>query len=87
MPLLEAMAAGTPVLHSDHPAVCEVAGGAGLSFPVGDGEALAQVLRRLHASPDQRGELVASGLIRAGSLTWEKRAHGVLEILRAVAAR
>jgi len=51
MPLLEAMEAGTPVLHSDHPAVCEVAGGAGLSFPVGDGEALAQVLRRLHASP------------------------------------
>jgi glycosyltransferase involved in cell wall biosynthesis len=85
MPVLEAMAAGTPVLHSDHAAVLEVAGGAGMAVPVGDAEALAQALRRLHASPDLRRELVAAGRERAGELSWERRAAGVLELLHATA--
>lgn len=83
LPVLEAMAAGTPVLHSDHPAVCEVAGAAGIRFPAGDGEALAKALRHLHASPGRRKELVAAGRARAAQFTWERRAQAVLDILLA----
>lgn len=85
MPLLEAMAAGTPVVHSDHPAVAEVMGNAGLSFPVGDAEALAQTLRRLHASTSQQHECSEAGRHRAAEFTWERRARTVLDILRATA--
>ncbi len=85
MPLLEAMAAGAPVVHSDHPAVAEVVGDAGLPFPVGDAEVLAQTLRRLHASTGQRHECVVAGRCRAAGFTWEKRARGVLDILQAAA--
>jgi glycosyltransferase involved in cell wall biosynthesis len=85
MPILEAMAAGIPVIHSSHPAVCEVAGPAGLSFPVGDADALAAALRRLHASPAHRQGLIAAGQARAAQFTWERRARGVLELLKAQA--
>jgi glycosyltransferase involved in cell wall biosynthesis len=85
MPILEAMAAGIPVIHSDHPAVAEVAGRAGLPFPVGDVDALATTIRRLHASPNQRREMIAAGQARAAMLTWERRARGVLELLKAQA--
>ena len=87
MPVLEAMAAGTPVLHSDHPAVAEVAGDAGLDFPVGDAEALAQAMRRLHGSPALRAELVAAGSERARKLTWQRRARAVLDLLVAAGGR
>ncbi len=83
LPVLEAMAAGTPVLHSDHPAVREVAGEAGIRFPAGDGEALAKALRHLHASPGNRAERAAAGLARAARFTWERRAQAVLDILLA----
>lgn len=82
LPVLEAMAAGTPVVHSDHPAVAEVAGGAGIGVPVQDGEALAKALRRLHASPGRRGELVAAGHARAALLTWDRRARAMLDLLQ-----
>jgi glycosyltransferase involved in cell wall biosynthesis len=62
-----------------------VAGRAGLPFPVGDVDALATTIRRLHASPNQRREMIAAGQARAAMLTWERRARGVLELLKAQA--
>jgi glycosyltransferase involved in cell wall biosynthesis len=87
LPVLEAMAAGAPVIHSNHPAVREVVGSAGVVFPVGDGEALAKALRHLNASPNLRNELVAAGRLRAAQFTWERRARTVLDILLAAGER
>lgn len=61
--VLEAMAAGAPVVAADVPAVNEVVedGVNGLLFRDGDSEALAQTTLRLLATPDLRTRLGAGG--------------------------
>ncbi|NOY80139.1 MAG: glycosyltransferase family 4 protein [Kiritimatiellaeota bacterium] len=84
LPVLEAMAAGTPVVHSDAPALVETAGGAGTCVPRGDPDALAAALVRLLESPDLRAELAARGRAHAQTFTWRRWAEAVLPILRRV---
>jgi glycosyltransferase involved in cell wall biosynthesis len=55
--LLEAMGRGLAVVVSDGAGNPEVAGEAGLTFPVGDAGALAEVLARLAADPPERERL------------------------------
>ncbi len=82
LPVLEAMAAGTPVVHSDAPALVETAAGAGLCVPRGDADALAAALVRLLGSPDLAAALTARGRARARTLTWRRWAERALPILR-----
>lgn len=77
LPILEAMAAGTPVVHSDSPVVSETAGGSGLAFRAGDADDLARQLVRLHDSQGLRDEAVARGRERARSLPWSHWARDV----------
>ncbi|MCG8925113.1 glycosyltransferase family 1 protein [Lentzea sp. CC55] len=74
LPLLEAMAAGVPVVHSDDPALVEVAGGTGTVVRRGDLASLTEGLRAVLADP---GHTVSAGRTRAGEFTWEKTAEGV----------
>ncbi|MGB9873142.1 MAG: glycosyltransferase, partial [Anaerolineae bacterium] len=66
--LVEAMACKVPVVGSDSGAIPEVVGDAGLIFPEGDTEALAECLQRLKESPQQRRELAKRGYVRATTL-------------------
>lgn len=75
--LLEAMACGTPVVHSNHPVLLETGGGHGLSFAAGDAGALALALRRLQAEPGLRAELVARGRRHVQRFTWANWAQTV----------
>jgi glycosyltransferase involved in cell wall biosynthesis len=77
LPLLEAMAAGVPVVHSDVPALAEVAGGAGAAVPRGDAAALAVALRELLGSPAQAAELVRLGLARSAVFSWQAAAEAI----------
>jgi glycosyltransferase involved in cell wall biosynthesis len=77
LPLLEAMAAGVPVVHSDAPALVEVAGGAGVCVPRGDTAALAIALGRVLGSPARAAELAAAGRRRAGDFSWQEAARQV----------
>ena len=63
--LLEAMACGCAVTASDVGGVPEMAGDAGLLFPVGDHEALASALRELYENPERRAELGRAAARRA----------------------
>ena len=72
MPVLEAMAAGTPVITSSRSALPEVAGDAARLVDPEDTEALRRALRDLTGSPELRKELAAKGLARARHFTWEK---------------
>ncbi|MEU7478929.1 glycosyltransferase family 1 protein [Lentzea sp. NPDC042327] len=74
LPVLEAMAAGVPVVHSDDPALVEVAGGAGTAVRRGDLASLTEGLRAVLADPDHTKE---AGITRASEFTWEKTARGV----------
>ncbi|MCS6801144.1 MAG: glycosyltransferase family 1 protein [Chloroflexota bacterium] len=75
LPVLEAMAAGTPVICADATSVAEVAGDACELVPPDDEEALASALARLMADEQRRAELRARGRERARLFTWERTAR------------
>ncbi|MEU4668714.1 glycosyltransferase family 1 protein [Amycolatopsis sp. NPDC023774] len=77
LPVLEAMASGVPVVHTDVPALVEVAGGAGVVVPRGDAVALAAGLREVLGSPARAAELVRLGRDRAREFTWRAAAEAV----------
>jgi glycosyltransferase involved in cell wall biosynthesis len=85
LPVLEAMACGTPVVTSDGSALAEVAGDAALLVDPRDTDALARALERLLADEALRAELRARGLERAGDFSWERAARETLAVYHAVA--
>ncbi|MET0791315.1 MAG: glycosyltransferase family 1 protein [Polyangiaceae bacterium] len=81
IPVLEAMAAGCPVIASDTPALVEVLGGAGLHARVGDAAGLATAMAKLR-DPALRSELRERGLERARAFSWDSAARDTLEVYR-----
>lgn len=77
LPVLEAMAAGVPVVHSDVPALVEVAAGAGAAVPAGDAQALATALRQVAADPTRAAEMVERGRRRARDFGWQAAADAL----------
>jgi alpha-1,3-rhamnosyl/mannosyltransferase len=86
LPLLEAMACGTPVVASNASSLPEVVGAAGLLVDPHDPEALAGAIRRVWGDEDLRGELRARGLERASQFSWERTARLTFEVYRNVMA-
>lgn len=81
LPVLEAMACGTPVICSDAGSLPEVAGDAALQFPAANVEALAGALTRLLGDPALRRTLVARGLAWCRRFSWQRTATEILEVL------
>lgn len=80
LPLLEAMAAGVPVVHSDAPALVEVAAGTGVLARRHDPAALATALRTVFADPQRTAVRVDAARRRAAHFTWERAARSVWDI-------
>jgi glycosyltransferase involved in cell wall biosynthesis len=70
MPVLEAMAAGVPVLTSNRSALPEVAGDAALLVPPEDTEGLTEALVNLTESEELRAEFAKRGRNRARNFSW-----------------
>ncbi len=87
LPVLEAMASGTPVLYSGRASLPEVAGEAGLVFDAEDPSALAEAIRRLLGDPALRAELGRRGRARAEQLSWDRHARRCWEALAELAER
>jgi len=84
--LVEAMAAGAPVLASDLEAFTAVLGDgpAGRTFPNGDGVALAEAVVDLVGHPEERARLRELGLRRARSFDWNVVAQRVMAVYETV---
>ncbi|MBN7809692.1 glycosyltransferase family 4 protein [Algoriphagus sp. H41] len=72
IPILEAMASGLPVIHSDQPALMEVAGGAGLSFSAGVQSDLTEKMVLLEREKDRVASLVHAGHARSQDFSTKK---------------
>ena len=84
LPVLEAMACGTPVVTSNVSALPEVAGAAAELVVPTQVESIAEGLWRLLASPQRRAELRHLGLQRARAFTWQRTAELTLAAYRQV---
>ncbi len=81
-PVLEAFAAGIPVLTSNVSSLPEVAGDAALLVDPYDTGSIADALGQLFGDPDLRSMLAASGVTRAARFTWEATARATAKALR-----
>jgi glycosyltransferase involved in cell wall biosynthesis len=82
LPLLEAMACGTPVVAFRNSSLAEVGGDAAVIVDDGDAAAMAVAAERLLTSPPERRERVDAGRDWAAGFTWERTARQTLEVYR-----
>jgi len=82
IPILEAMASGTPVVTSRGGATEEVAGGAAVLVDPRDVESIAAGIEEAAA---RRDELVPAGLARARQFSWEETARRTADVYREAA--
>ncbi len=85
LPVLEAMACGTPVICSTAGSLPEVAGDAALQFAPTDVEGLVAALSRVLGDAALRRELVARGEQWCRQFSWQRCAMEVLRVLVAAA--
>ncbi len=82
LPVLEAMAAGIPVLTSDRGGTAEVAAGEALLVDPENPEEIAAGLARLAFDGDLRNKLSAGGRVRARELSWSRTAELTVAVYR-----
>jgi len=88
LPVLEAMARGTPVCCSDASSLPEVAGDAALLFDPGSAEAIRAAVARVLGDPGLAARLAERGRARAATFTWRRTAEATLASYgRAIAGR
>lgn len=84
LPVLEAMACGTPVIVSNRGALPEVAGDAGLYIDPENLSALAQAICRVAGDETIRRKMAAAGLRQAAHFCWSRSAADLLGLFREV---
>lgn len=84
MPVLEAMAAGTPVVAANRAALPEVCGSAALLVDPEDVDAIHAALGQLMHDEVLAAELVRRGLARAGEFTWDQAADQTWNVYQRV---
>jgi len=84
LPVLEAMACGTPVITSNTSSLPEVAGDAAVLVDPYSVEDIADAMERVLTDPDLRTELSRKGKERAKQFTWEKCARETLKVYEEV---
>jgi glycosyltransferase involved in cell wall biosynthesis len=86
-PVVQAMAAGVPVVTSNNSCLPEIAGNAALLVDPKSAAEIAAALTRLLESESQRGELAACGRRRAERYRWEACAAQSLQFFRQIGGR
>ncbi len=79
LPILEAMACGTPVVTSNVSSMPEVAGNGAVLVDPKDVESIKEGIKK---ALDKRDELIKKGLIRAKEFSWEKCAKETVQVYK-----
>lgn len=79
LPVLEAMACGTPVVTTNVASLPEVAGDAALLVSPDDETQLVEAMRRALSEVSLRQEMVTKGLAQAADFTWARTARQTLD--------
>lgn len=82
IPVLEAMASGTPVITSNRSSLPEVAGDAALTVDPRDIQQLAAAMTAVLASPERRAQMSERGLAQAQRFDWTVAAERCLNAYR-----
>ena len=85
IPLLEAMACGTPVVTSNTSAIPEIAGEGAILVDPTSPTSIAEALLRLETDADYRAATIAYGLERVKRFSWEQTARQLLALYRELA--
>ena len=80
LPVLEAMACGTPVLCSQANSLMEIVADSAYTFPADDEAALRHGLHELLKQPTLRADLRQRGLARAQQFSWQRTAAETLDV-------
>jgi glycosyltransferase involved in cell wall biosynthesis len=86
LPVLEAMACGTPVLTSDLSSLPEVAGGAALYVDPYESSSIAEGMERLLTDDALRARLREEGVAHAQKFTWPETARKTAAVLHEAAS-
>ena len=86
LPLVEAMASGTPVLASRAASIPEVVGESGILLDPDEPQRWADAIVQVMTDPMLRARLRTAGRARAAMFTWERTARITLAVYRRVAA-
>lgn len=84
MPVLEAMACGTPVLLSNRGALPEISGGAGMMVDPDQRQEMSQALTQLLEQESIRESLIRKGLARAQHYSWESAAEQLCKVYQSI---
>jgi len=87
LPILEAMACGTPVITGNRGAMMEVAGDAAVLVDPDDPEEISDAMAHLLTDEVARDDFSSRGLARAGLFTWRKTAEITAEVYAMVSSR
>jgi glycosyltransferase involved in cell wall biosynthesis len=82
LPIVEAMACGTPVITSNVTAMPEIAGDAASLVDPTSVVEIATAISRLMGDASLRAELRAKGLARAATFSWSKTVNAVRDVLK-----
>jgi glycosyltransferase involved in cell wall biosynthesis len=84
LPVLEAMACGTPVVCSNASSLPEVADDAALIVDPFDVDGLAEAMARMLEDAELRREMAVKGLAQAARFTWQKAARQLMDAFEAL---
>jgi glycosyltransferase involved in cell wall biosynthesis len=85
LPVIEAMACGTPVVTGQVAALAEVGGSAVEQVERLDAESLGETLVRLARNPERRDQLALLAVQRSQAFSWARAARETLEVYRQAA--
>jgi len=81
IPLLQAMASGTPIVASDSSVIPEVVGEAGILFNVNNPESMSEAMEEVITNKEKRDHIIKIGEERVKNFSWEKCARETLKEL------